>query len=81
MAQHGQNGGGKWEMDSQTATYMLTPDKESPLWNVHSQVIYWWTGTEIDASRAYMIAYYGRVWPRDKRFAPDYFAFRCVRNN
>lgn len=79
MARHGQNSSGVWDPNSQTATYSSLPDKESPLWNVHSQVIYWWTGSEIDAARAYMIAYDGQVWPRDKRFAPDYFAFRCVR--
>lgn len=79
LALHNQNSGGIWNGDSRHAAYDLTPDKESPLWRVHSQVIYWWTGTAVDDRSAYMIAYDGKVWPRDKRFAPDYFSFRCVR--
>ena len=39
MARHGQNSGGVWNAEIAEATYKTTPDKESPLWNVHSQVI------------------------------------------
>lgn len=80
MSRHGENSGGIWDAELGNATYSISPDKESPLWNIHSQVIYWWTATEIDSVRAYMIAYDGKVWAREKRFAQDYFAFRCVRN-
>ena len=45
MARHGQNSEGVWDAGAAQATYGTTPDKESPLWDVHSQVIYWWTGT------------------------------------
>ena len=55
-------------------------DKESPLWNTRSKVIYWWTATEVDEERAYMIVYDGKVWPQQKRFAPAYFSFRAVRD-
>jgi hypothetical protein len=79
MARHGQNSGGTWDADAATATYTTRPDKESPLWNVHSQVIYWWTASEVDQKRAYMIVYDGKVWPRSKSFGPDYLGFRCVR--
>lgn len=79
MARHGQNSGGVWEADSSEATYVTTPDKESPLWNVHSQVIYWWTATEVDEGHAYIIVYDGKVWPRSKQFGPAYLGFRCVR--
>jgi hypothetical protein len=41
------------------ATYKTTPDKESPMWNVHSQVIYWWTATDVDEEHAYIIVYVG----------------------
>jgi hypothetical protein len=47
MARHVQNSGGVWDADIAKATYKTTPDKESPLWNVRSQVIYWWTATEL----------------------------------
>ncbi|MCJ7701724.1 MAG: hypothetical protein MUO62_09090, partial [Anaerolineales bacterium] len=48
MARHGQNSAGVWDAEIVEATYKTSPDKESPLWNVHSQVIYWWTATEVD---------------------------------
>jgi hypothetical protein len=79
MSRHGVNSGGVWNEQTKTATYRVWPDKESPLWNVHSQVIYWWTATEVDDERAYIITYDGRPWPRRKRFAPAYLGYRCVK--
>ena len=79
MARHGVNSNGIWDGQTKTATYQVPPDKESPLWNVHSQVIYWWTATEIDDEKAYIIVYDGKIWPRRKRFAPAYLAYRCVK--
>jgi len=79
MARHGQNSGGAWDAEIAKATYRATPDKESPLWNVHSQVIYWWTATEVDEEHAYIIVYDGKVWPRAKQFSPAYLGFRCVK--
>jgi len=65
--------------DWHSAAYKTTPDKESPLWNIHSQVIYWWTATEVDDERAYIIVYDGKVWLRSKQFGPAYLGFRCVK--
>jgi hypothetical protein len=79
MARHGENSGGVWDAETAKATYESTPDKETPLWNVHSQVIYWWTATEVDEEHAYIIVYDGKVWPRAKRFGPAYLGFRCVK--
>jgi hypothetical protein len=79
MARRGQNSGGVWNEETAEATYQTTPDKESPLWNVHSQVIYWWTATVVDAEHAYIIVYDGEVWPRAKHFSPTYLGFRCVK--
>jgi hypothetical protein len=79
MARHGQNSGGLWDAEIAEATYKTTPDKESPLWNIQSQVIYWWTATEIDEERAYIIVYDGKVWPRTKNFNLAYLGFRCVK--
>ena len=78
-ARHGQNSGGVWDAELAKATYRTTPDKESPLWYVHSQVIYWWTATEVDDEHAYIIVYDGKVWPRAKQFGPAYLGFRCVK--
>jgi hypothetical protein len=80
MARHGVNGGGVWDAEALEAAYDTAPDKESPLWNVHSQVIYWWTATEVDEDQAYIIVYDGKVWPRSKSFGPDYLGFRCVKS-
>ena len=79
MARHGQNSGGVWNAEIAEATYKTTPDKESPLWNVHSQVIYWWTGTEVDEEHAYIVIYDGKMWPRTKELSPAYLGFRCVK--
>ena len=79
MVRHGQNSGGVWDAENAEATYKTRPDKESPLWYIYSQVIYWWTATEIDKEKAYIIVYDGNVWPRSKDFGPDYLGFRCVR--
>ncbi len=79
MARHGQNSGGVWDAGAAEATYKTTPDKESPLWNVYSQVIYWWTATEVDEEHAYIIVYDGKVWPRAKQFSAGYMGFRCVK--
>jgi hypothetical protein len=61
MSRHGINSGGLWNGQTKAATYQVRPDKESPLWNVHSQVIYWWTATEIDDEKAYIIVCDGKV--------------------
>jgi hypothetical protein len=79
MARHGQNSGGVWDAEITQATYKTTPDKESPMWNIHSQVVYWWTATEVDEEHAYIIVYDGKVWPRSKQFGPGYLGFRCVK--
>jgi hypothetical protein len=79
MARHGENIGGVWNAETGKAEYDTTPDKESPLWQVHSQVIYWWTATEVDEDNAYMIVYHGQVWPREKLYGPGYLGFRCVK--
>ncbi len=79
MARHGANSGGVWNQRTGTATYLVRPDKESPLWNPHSPVIYWWTATEIDNDNAYIVVYDGKAWPRRKRFAPGSLGYRCVR--
>ena len=79
MSRHSENSGGSWDTQNARALYQTRPDKETPLWNVYSQVIYWWTDTEVDEEQAYMIAYDGKVWQRAKRFHLGYLGFRCVK--
>ncbi len=80
QCRHGENAGGVWDQESKKATYRVMPDKETPLWNVHSMTIYMWTSTEVDAERAYIIAYDGNVWERHKTSHPTYLSFRAVRD-
>jgi hypothetical protein len=80
MQRHGHNSGGTWNAEHRRASYERTPDKESPLWNVHSKVIYWWTATEVNNLQAFIIVYDGKVWPRPKRVQWGYLGFRAVRN-
>ena len=79
MHRGGRNCGGRWDADSRQALYQTTPDKESPLWDVHSQVVYWWTATELNDREALIIVYDGKAWPRPKRFRPGYLGFRAVK--
>lgn len=80
MHRHGKPCGGTWDGKSPFPNYRVMPDKETPLWNVHWQVIYMWTGTEIDDDRAYSYCYNGQVRSRRKNFAPAYFSFRAVKD-
>lgn len=79
MSRHGANSGGVWNAQTKVVIYRVRPDKESPLWNVHSQVIYWWTATEVDGENAYIIVYDGKIGSRRKRFAPGTLGYRCVK--
>ena len=80
MSRHGVNSNGIWDESAREARYETKPDKEMPLWDIHSPVIYWWTATEIDDNTAFMIEYDGQVWPRKKLTTQTYFGFRCVRD-
>jgi hypothetical protein len=62
MARHGSNCGGVWDPKKEQAKYEIKPDKESPLWDTTSPIIYWWTATEKDENTAYMIIYNGVVY-------------------
>jgi hypothetical protein len=80
MQRHGHKSGGTWDASHSRPSYILTPDKESPLWNVHSKVIYWWTATGLNEREAYIIVYDGKVWRRSKRVHWGYLGFRAVEN-
>lgn len=79
MALHGENSHGVWDSTNTEAVYETRPDKEFPLWDIYSQIIYMWTGTEADQENAYIIVYDGKVWPRAKQLDMEYLGFRCVK--
>ena len=80
MVYHGENAGGVWNGNTKNASYKFRPDKESPLWNIYSKVIYWWTADDINDKYAYIIVYDGGVRMRDKKIRPAYLTFRAVKD-
>ncbi len=80
MTRHGKNCGGVWDAAKRRASYTKKPDKESPLWNPHSVIIYWWTSSELGTRRAYSVDFNGNVYIRDKKSHLGSQAFRAVRD-
>ena len=79
MVLHGKNAGGSWDSVTAKAEYAVEPDKESPLWDCWSPVIYWWTSTSVDEGTAYKVVYNGQILPTRKKTRLGYLAFRAVR--
>jgi hypothetical protein len=80
MIWRGQNAGGEWDDQTSQARYRVTPDKEAPLWDRYSQIIYWWTASEQSTDRAYRIAYNGYVSSTPKNARWGYLGYRCVKD-
>ncbi len=76
---HGEDAGGIWDAENKKAKYRLTPDKETPLWDPHSKVIYYWTDTIAAEGSAYIIVYNGGVFPRKTENQYGYLSFRAVK--
>lgn len=77
----GENAGGRWDPDTMTASYDKTPDKETPIWDSYSQVIYYWTGDLAEREDfAYIIDYKGGIFEKNTLYTPAYRTFRCVKD-
>jgi uncharacterized Ntn-hydrolase superfamily protein len=79
MERHMVNCSGVWDSVAAKAFYDRMPDKESPLWEIHSPVVYWWTSTEVDSKYVYKIATNGLVSKANKRTRERGLSFRAVR--
>lgn len=79
LTHHSTNAGGEWDQGSHQSTFRTWPDKEAPLWNPYSQIIYWWTGTDVDPEHVYRVAYNGYVLVVPKKMSMGSCAFRAVR--
>lgn len=81
MMIHGENAMGVWHAEERKAVYQKTPDKETPLWDLHSKVIYYWTSdTSIDdMEKAYIVVYHGGIFEKRKTDAQDYLSFRAIK--
>lgn len=78
MARNNSNAGGFID-DSGTARYQTEPDKETPLWNPHSPIIYYWTSDERNDKQAFLVAYNGVILSRNKTPVANYQGYRCVK--
>jgi hypothetical protein len=79
LTRHGRNAGGEWDEQAHQATFHTRPDKESPLWNPDSQIIYWWTASDADSDHVYRVVYSGYVLVVPKKMSMGSCAFRAVR--
>lgn len=79
LTRHGQNAGGQWDAIKAKATYSVMPDKETPLWKVHSPIIYWWTSSEVNDSTVYRVVYNGGVQSLSKKTSMGSLGFRAVK--
>jgi len=66
-------------IDLGIAQYKIKPDKETPLWNPHSKIIYYWTNESKNEERAYLVSYNGYILTRSKNSGANYQGYRCVK--
>jgi len=79
LTRGGENAGGEWDAEAGRATYNIQPDKESPLWRVWAETVYWWTSTEDGPDRAYRIVFNGQTPSSLKDLNMGTLGFRAVR--
>lgn len=80
MLRHNENAGGAWDPEAEKASYQMKPDKETPLWDPHSQIIYYWAAGDAGNDRAYIIVYDGGVFTRKRTSHYGYLTFRAVKD-
>jgi len=79
LTRGGVNAQGSWDPVSRRARYARLPDKESPLWEVYAETIYWWTATEDGPDAAFRVVYNGQVFSMPKDLGMGTQGFRAVR--
>jgi hypothetical protein len=81
MTLHNENSGGSWDPVRREATYKKIPDKETPLWDPHSSIIYYWVLSDEESERGNIIVYNGGVFDRIKNRKYGYLSFRAVKDS
>ncbi|NWG21268.1 MAG: hypothetical protein HXY39_13215 [Chloroflexi bacterium] len=79
LVRHGENAGCIWEGQTGNQPCTVTPDKETPLWNPKSPIIYLWSADEANRDEAYYVTYHGAVWAGSKFVGLGSRGYRCVR--
>jgi len=70
---------GTWSVKQRKAEFKNVPDKEPPLWDPYSPIIYWWTSDEVSMDSALMYSYNAVVFVRSKYHKAGYYGFRAIR--
>jgi len=79
-AHHGRNRAGTWDAARAAASFpACQPDKEPPLWNPQSKVIYWWTASAAPGDRLRCMAYNAHVAPLRPQMHWGSLGFRAVK--
>jgi len=79
LVHHGAQAGCSWNGRTGRQPCALTPDKETPLWNPKSPIIYLWTADEAHGGEAYYVTYHGSVSTSPKYIGLGSRGYRCVR--
>lgn len=81
LTRGGRNAGGGWDAERHRASYRVMPDKEPPLWDPHSPIIYWWACDETGRpGTAWRVVYNGRVVELPRGLGMGSQGFRAVRD-
>lgn len=85
LTRAGANAGGTWDSATNTASYRIRPDKESPVWIPSSQIIYYWAAEEAEpradgTEMAWFVASNGYVGTRPRKLGMGSHGFRAVRS-
>jgi hypothetical protein len=80
LVRHGAHAGCTWDGTARRAVCAVRPDKETPLWDPQSRVVYYWTSDEADQGNAHFVVYHGAVVATPKYAALGSRGYRCVRS-
>jgi hypothetical protein len=81
LVRHGENARCTWNHQRGRQPCEITPDKETPLWNPHSPIIYLLSADEASPQEAYFVTYNGAVYTRMKFVGMGSQGYRCVRDD
>jgi hypothetical protein len=79
LTRDGRDAGCRWDRRSPHASCRVPPDKETPLWAPDEAPIYYWSGQEASAGRAFAVNYTGGISVLPKAIGGLGIGFRCVK--
>jgi hypothetical protein len=76
----GSSAGGEWDAVRREAKYRILPEKESPLWRIHSPVTSYWTKSPAGGTRNWQVTARGGVDAVERTLSTESLGCRCVRD-